>query len=98
MDGDKIDGLQFQDQRHDPGEHGSDQNDDNGIGEAFQPGAKIQLGKVNTAGDKRKARNDKQHGTDITGFMEYGNMQCQFCHFQQESIDQTGTGYGQRYV
>ena len=47
---------------------------------------------------KRQARNDKQHGTDITGFMEYGNMQCQFCHFQQESIDQTGTGYGQRYV
>ena len=34
-------------------------------GQTFQPGAHIQLGKVDAAGNERKARNDEEHGADI---------------------------------
>jgi len=43
---------------HDPSRHGCHQNDEDGVGQTFQPGAHIQLGKVDAAGNERKARNN----------------------------------------
>ena len=57
--------LQMQQQCHDPSRHGCHQNDEDGVGQTFQPGAHIQLGKVDAAGNERKARNDEEHGADI---------------------------------
>lgn len=39
------------------------------IGKAFKTGAQIQLCQVDSACNKRKSRNDKEHGTDVSGFM-----------------------------
>ena len=65
----KLHRLQMQKQRHDPCRNGGDQNDENCIGEPFQSGPHIELGKVDAACDKWKSGNDEKHGTDISGFM-----------------------------
>ena len=56
----------MQQQCHDPCRHGRHQNDKDGVSQTLQPGTHIQLGKVNAARDERKARNDKEHGADIS--------------------------------
>ena len=95
MDGEKIHRLQLQNQCHDPGEHCCNQNNNDGVSEPFQSGSQIQFCQIDAAGDKWKAWNNKQHGTDITCFMKYRNMKNQFCGFQQAGIDQACGGYGQ---
>ena len=39
------------------------------IGKAFKTGAQIQLCQVDSACDKRKSGYDKEHGTDVSGFV-----------------------------
>ncbi len=69
----------MQQQSHHPSGECGDHNNENGISEPLQAGAHIQLGEVNAAGDKRKAWDDKQHGTDISGFVLRGNTEKRFC-------------------
>ena len=76
----------MQQQCHDPCRHGRHQNDKDGVSQTFQPGAHIQLGKVDAAGDERKARNDEEHGADIPGLVlrRYGKQH--LCQLQQDGI------------
>ena len=66
---DEIHRFQMQKQRHDPGRHRCHQDNDQRIHQSFCSGTHVQFGKVDPACDKRKSRNDKQHGTDISRLM-----------------------------
>ena len=79
-------------QCHQPGRDSSHHYNNNGVGQSFQTGTHIQLGKVDSACDKRKARNDKQHGTDVPGFMLDGNVEQKLCQLQEACIYKTGGG------
>ena len=84
----KINRRQAQQQRHHPSGERRNHDDKNRISEPLQARAHVQLGEVNAARDKRKTRNDKQHGTDITGFVLRGNAQEHLCQPQTAGVNQ----------
>ena len=65
-------------------------NNDHRICKPFQAGTHIQLRQVNTACDKRKAGDDKEHGTFISDFMPSGNRKGQLDQPQGCNVGQTG--------
>ena len=84
----------MQKQCHQPCRNGRNNNDNDRIGQPLQPGTHIQLGKVNSACNKRKTRNDKKHGTDISRLMLQGNPGNQLCDPKQNGIGNARRGNG----
>ena len=80
----------MQKQCHDPCGHCCNQNNDQRIHQSLGSRAHIQLGKVNSACDKRKSRNNKQHGTNVSRLMLNGNTEQYLTDLQKSGIDQTG--------
>ena len=63
-------GLEVQEQGHRvPGQRGDD-DDEHGVGQAFEPGTHVELGKVDAAGDEREAGDDEEHGANVAGFVD----------------------------
>ena len=90
----KIHRMQMQKQCHQPCRNGRNNNNNDRIGQPLQPGTHIQLGKVNSTCNKRKARNDKKHGTDISRLMLQGNPGNQLCDPKQNGIGNARRGNG----